>query len=114
MIDYDVELANANDGLEHVLNERKRLLDLAPKLFDMLFNFCKDCLSETDEFIVETYWEIVKRRIEALAIDLHHAKQEAENYSVEEEFEALRSDATDCLRENHNADIREKWEQLEG
>ena len=48
----------------------------------MLFNFCKDYLSETDEFIVETDWEIVKRRIESLAIDLHHAKQEAENSSV--------------------------------
>jgi len=79
----------------------------------MLFNFCKDYLSETDEFIVETYWEIVKRRIESLAIDLHHAKQEAENYSVEEELEVLKSDTTDCLRENRNADIREKWKYLE-
>jgi len=35
MSDYDVELANANDRLELVLNERQRLLDLAPKLFDM-------------------------------------------------------------------------------
>ena len=110
MRDNDVELANVNDRLEFVLNERKRLLEMAPQLFDMLFNFCHEYFGEN--FIVETFWEIVKGVLEDLAIELHNAKKEAENYSVKEELESLKRDATDFLRESQNADIREKWKDL--
>jgi len=110
MRDNDVELANVNDRLEFVLNERKRLLEMAPQLFEMLFNFCHEYFGEN--FIVETYWEIVKGVLEDLAIELHDAKKEAENFSVEEELESLKNSVTKCVT-NSGMEIRDTCEKLE-
>ena len=46
MSNDEVELINANDWLESTLNERKRLLDIAPKLFKLLLDLYEDDLDK--------------------------------------------------------------------
>ena len=112
MSDDCTALINANDWLEITLNERKRLLDLAPKLFKLLLEFCDDDQLDTDEWIVKTYWRIVKRRINGFAVDMTIAKQGAQDSSVAKEFEALKQGTTECL-EDSSLDIREEWESMQ-
>lgn len=112
MADDAIDLINANDRLGIILNERKHLLDLAPKLFNLLCEFSDDGQDETDGWIVDTYWTIVKRKIEDFSITLHDAKEEANEFSVAEEFKALKTEATKCLTDI-GLDIKEAWERLE-
>ena len=112
MRDDCTALIDANDWLETILSKRKRLLDLAPKLFNLLREFSDDDQDETDTWIVEMYWKIVKRKIENFAINLHDTKQEAQDFSVAEEFIALKSEITKCLTDI-DSDIEEEWERLE-
>jgi len=59
MSDFDIQrLANANDILKRLRERRKRLLDIAPTLFDMLSEFFNQ--DGGDKFIVDMYWEILK------------------------------------------------------
>lgn len=117
MSNDEVELINANDWLESTLNERKRLLDIAPKLFKLLLDLFEDDLDkdqgDTEKWVIKTYWEIIKRRIEGFSIELTNAKQDARDYSLAEEFEALKADTTRCLEKDHGLDIRETWERLD-
>nr|VFK39659.1 MAG: hypothetical protein BECKSD772F_GA0070984_10464 [Candidatus Kentron sp. SD]VFK44457.1 MAG: hypothetical protein BECKSD772E_GA0070983_10384 [Candidatus Kentron sp. SD]VFK81346.1 MAG: hypothetical protein BECKSD772D_GA0070982_13201 [Candidatus Kentron sp. SD] len=110
------ELHNANHNLKYAVEAWDETEKQAKAIFEALHKFFYYELDSsggqiTREWLLEKYWELIKKKIQFVAKDITEAKEEAD-YSEREELECLKEMTTDFLKSDY--DLSEEYASIIG
>lgn len=107
----------SNQMLEWALNDTRKLINSMKPIFSSLYELfsgeieiADDRSNEVEEWLIKTYWEIIRKKAEFVSKDIKETKDDASNFTEAQEFLSIKEHVRSALGDVDSKDV---WDRLE-